>query len=241
MTSRTALLREKYLRRLPTAFCPGCGNGQILRAFIEAIDDLGIDKNKIVAVSGIGCSAWISSPYLRVDTLHTTHGRAIAFATGVALTRPDLYVVVFTGDGDGAGIGGNHLIHAARRGVNMLVILVNNGIYAMTGGQSAPTTPTGLKTKTHPTGFPERPFDIANLVLSAGADYVARWTTYHLIQLKNSIKEALNMKGFRFIEVISQCPTHFGRAIGITDPWTMIQKFKEMAEKGEIKVGVFRK
>jgi len=241
MASRTRYLREKYLRRLPTAFCPGCGNGQILRAFVEAVDELGIDKNKIVAVSGIGCSAWISSPYLRVDTLHTTHGRAIAFATGVALSRPDLKVVVFTGDGDGAGIGGNHLIHAARRGVNMLVILVNNGIYAMTGGQSAPTTPKGAKTKTHPTGFPERPFDVASLVLAAGADYVARWTTAHLVQLKNSIKEALEITGFRFIEVVSQCPTHFGRIIGVTDPWRMIMRFKELVDKGEITVGVFKR
>ncbi len=196
-----------------------------------------MDKNKIVAVSGIGCSAWISSPYLRVDTMHTTHGRAIAFATGIVLSRPDLKVIVLTGDGDGAGIGGNHLIHAARRGIDMLVILVNNGIYGMTGGQTAPTTPKGLRTRTHPRGNPERPFKVAELVAAAGADYVARWTTAHLVQLKDSIKKALKMKGFRFIEVISQCPTHFGRMIGVTDPWEMIQHFKKMAERGEIKVG----
>lgn len=210
--------RDKYVRSQPSAFCAGCGGGIILNCFLRAIDDLGLDKDKILAVSGIGCSAWIPSPNFNGDTLHTTHGRAIAFATGAKSFNPDLTTVVFTGDGDGAGIGGNHLIHAARRNIDMTVILVNNMSYAMTGGQYAPTTLHGETTVTSPYGNPESPFDITQLVRAAGASYVARWSTYHVIELTNSIKEALTHKGFSFIEVLSQCPTHQRRIFKLRGP-----------------------
>jgi 2-oxoglutarate ferredoxin oxidoreductase subunit beta len=207
--------RDKYVRSQPTAFCPGCGGGIILNCFLRAIDDIGIDRNKILAVSGIGCSAWIPSPTFKGDTLHTTHGRAIAFATGAKAYNPDLTTVVFTGDGDGAGIGGNHLIHAARRNIDLKVILVNNMSYAMTGGQIAPTTLHGETTVTSPYGNPEFPFDITQLVKAAGATYVAKWSTYHVVELTNAIKEALQHKGFSFIEVLSQCPTQQRRIFNL--------------------------
>ena len=205
--------RDKYVRSQPTAFCPGCGGGIILNCFLRAIDDLGLDQDKILAVSGIGCTAWI--PSFKGDTLHTTHGRAIAYATGAKAFNPDLTTVVFTGDGDGAGIGGNHLIHAARRNIDLKVILVNNMSYAMTGGQIAPTTMHGETTVTSPYGNPEFPFDITQLVKAAGATYVAKWSTYHVVELTNAIKEAIQHKGFSFIEVLSQCPTQQRRIFNL--------------------------
>lgn len=210
--------RDQYVRSQPSAFCPGCGGGIILNCFLRAIDDLGLEQDKILAVSGIGCTAWIPSPNFNGDTLHTTHGRAIAFATGAKAFNPDLTTVVFTGDGDGAGIGGNHLIHAARRNINLKVILVNNMSYAMTGGQIAPTTMHGETTVTSPYGNPEFPFDITQLVKAAGASYVAKWSTYHVIELTNAIKEALQHKGFSFIEVLSQCPTQQRRIFNLRGP-----------------------
>jgi len=207
--------RDKYVRSQPSAFCPGCGGGIILNCFLRAIDDLGLDKDKILAVSGIGCAAWIPSPNFKGDTLHTTHGRAIAFATGAKTYNPDLTTVVFVGDGDGAGIGGNHLIHAARRNIDLKVILVNNMSYAMTGGQIAPTTMHGETTVTSPYGNPEFPFDITQLVKAAGASYVAKWSTYHVLELTNAIKEAIQHKGFSFIEVLSQCPTQQRRIFNL--------------------------
>jgi 2-oxoglutarate ferredoxin oxidoreductase subunit beta len=210
--------RDLYVRRQPSAFCPGCGGGIILNCFVRAIDELGIDKDNILAVSGIGCSAWIPSPNFNGDTLHTTHGRAIAFATGAKTFNPELTTVVFVGDGDGAGIGGNHLIHAARRNIDLTVILVNNMSYAMTGGQIAPTTLHGETTVTSPYGNPESPFDIADLVRAAGASYVAKWSTYHVVELTRSIKEALEHKGFSFIEVLSQCPTQQRRIFNLRGP-----------------------
>jgi len=200
-------LKSEYIVENLNAFCPGCGNGMILNCFIRAIDEMGVNLNDILSVSGIGCSSWIPSPHFRGDTLHTTHGRAIAFATGAKVYNPNLRTVVFTGDGDGAGIGGNHLIHAARRNIGITCILVNNMNYAMTGGQIAPTTLHDAKTSTSPYGNPEQPFNIAKLVAAAGATYVAKWTTYHVMELTQSIKEALNNNGFSFIEVMSQCPT----------------------------------
>jgi 2-oxoglutarate ferredoxin oxidoreductase subunit beta len=210
--------RDRYVRSQPSAFCPGCGGGIILNCFLRAIDDLGLNQDKILAVSGIGCTAWIPSPNFNGDTLHTTHGRAIAFATGAKAFKPELTTVVFTGDGDGAGIGGNHLIHAARRNINLKVILVNNMSYAMTGGQIAPTTMHGETTVTSPYGNPEFPFDITQLVRAAGASYVAKWSTYHVIELTNSIKEAIQHKGFSFIEVLSQCPTQQRRIFNLGGP-----------------------
>ena len=210
--------RDQYVRSQPSAFCPGCGGGIILNCFVRAIDDLGLDQDKILAVSGIGCAAWIPSPNFNGDTLHTTHGRAIAFATGAKTFNPELTTVVFTGDGDGAGIGGNHLIHAARRNIDLKVILVNNMSYAMTGGQIAPTTLHGETTVTSPYGNPEFPFDITQLVKAAGASYVAKWSTYHVVELTNAIKEALQHKGFGFIEVLSQCPTQQRRIFNLRGP-----------------------
>ncbi len=210
--------REQYVRHQPSAFCVGCGDGTILNCFVRAIDELGIPKEKVLCVSGIGCSAWIPSPNFNGDTLHTTHGRALAFATGAKSFNSDLVTTVFTGDGDGAGIGGNHLIHAARRNVDITTILVNNMSYAMTGGQIAPTTPHGERTATSPYGNPESPFDIAKLAIAAGATYVAKWTTYHVVELTRSMREAIQNKGFSLIEVLSQCPTQQRRMFGMRDP-----------------------
>lgn len=219
----------KYLRKeaLPTALCPGCGGGTVLNAFANAIDQLGIDPRDLVVVSGIGCSAWIASPYFLADTLHTTHGRAIAYATGVKVVLPDKKVVVISGDGDLAGIGGNHLIHAARRNIDITVILVNNFIYGMTGGQVAPTTPFGAITTTSPYRNVEHPLNIAETVTSAGASYVARWTTFHVYQLIESIKRALSVKGFALVEAISQCPVQFGRRNRMKTPTEMLRWFQK--------------
>jgi len=225
-------LAEKYLRKeaLPTIFCPGCGDGQILYATIKAIDELGIRKD-LACVSGIGCSGWIPV-YLNVDVMHAIHGRAIAVAEGLKLSADDKKVIVFTGDGDCIGIGGNHFIHAARRNIDITVIMVNNYIYGMTGGQKAPTTPLKAYTKTSPYGNDERPFDSINLAIAAGATYVARWTTFHSQQLETSIKKAINHKGFSFIEVLSQCPTQAGRNIfNERDPWKIMQWFKNKTVK----------
>jgi 2-oxoglutarate ferredoxin oxidoreductase subunit beta len=182
-----------------------------------------------VCVAGIGCSGWIPSPFFDVDTLHVTHGRPIAFATGVKLANPELEVVVFTGDGDCSAIGGNHLIHAARRNIGVKVICVNNMIYGMTGGEVAPTTPRGIRTTTTPFGNLERPFDLSKLVVAAGGTFVARWTTYHVARLVASMKTALNRRGFSFLEVVSQCPVHYGRRIGITDPVEMMRWFQKQS------------
>lgn len=189
--------------------------------------DLGHDDfNGFAFVSGIGCSSWIISPHFKADTLHTTHGRAIAFATGLKLAKPELKVVVISGDGDLAAIGGNHLIHAARRNIDMTVICSNNYIYGMTGGQVSSTTFSGDRTSTSPYGNPERPFDLARLVAAAGANYVARWTTAHPVQASRAIKTALEKKGFTFVEMISQCPTAYGRRAKVGGPVDMIKWFK---------------
>lgn len=184
------------------------------------------DLGKFVFCSGIGCSSWIPSPYFKADSLHVTHGRSIPVALGVKLMRPDLNVVVFGGDGDIVGIGLSHLIHAARRNLDVTVVMVNNMIYGMTGGHAAPTTPLKTPTTTTPYGSFERPLDASRLVVEAGACYVARWTTVHVGQLKESFKAALKTKGFAFVEVVSQCPTAFGRRVGFKDAGEMLQWFK---------------
>jgi len=219
----------KYVREgfLSTTSCSGCGNGIIAQSVLRAIDELKIDIDDFVFVSGIGCAAWIPSPFFNADVLHTTHGRPIAFATGVKLSNPKLKVMVISGDGDLVAIGGNHFIHAARRNIDLTVICVNNGIYGMTGGQVGPTTPFGLKTTTTPYGNLERPFDLPKLAEAAGAVYVARWTTYHVRQLTKSIKKATQKGGFSFIEVVSQCPVQFGRRTGAGDAVTMMQGYKK--------------
>ena len=230
LTESDVHFARAYLREeaLPSPFCPGCGNGEIANAFLKAVRSLGHeDLSRFSFISGIGCGAWIPSPHFKADTLHTTHGRAIAFATGLKLSRPELNVVVISGDGDLAAIGGNHLIHAARRNIDMTVICSNNYIYGMTGGQMGPTTFTGDRTSTSPYGNPERPFDLARLVAAAGANYVARWTTAHPNQASRSIKTALERKGFSFIEMISQCPTAYGRRTKSGGPVEMIEWFKK--------------
>jgi len=221
---------KKYLRPLPLPFCAGCGAFTVMSEFLRAVHELGYENlDKFVFCSGIGCSSWIPSPYFEADSIHTLHGRSIPVATGIKLMRPDLNVVVFGGDGDIVGIGLSHFIHAARRNMDMLVIMVNNMIYGMTGGQVAPTTPLKAKTTTTPYGSFENPLDSARLAVTAGACYVARWTTAHSTQLKESIKKALNVKGFKFIEAISQCPTAYGRRVGFKDAAQMLKWFKENA------------
>jgi 2-oxoglutarate ferredoxin oxidoreductase subunit beta len=218
-----------YLREemLPTVFCEGCGCGTVLNGYAHAMDELGIRSEDLISVTGIGCSSWIPSPYLKSDTLHTTHGRAIAFATGIKMMRPDKHVVVIAGDGDLAGIGGNHLIHAARRNIGLSVFLINNFIYGMTGGQLSPTTPTGMRTATSPYENVEYPLNIAELVAAAGANYVARWTTYHVFPLMESMQNAMKKDGFSFIEIYTQCPTSYGRRIGWRKAEDFLNHFKE--------------
>jgi len=220
-----------YLREemLPTVFCEGCGCGTVLNGYAHAMDELGIRSEDLISVTGIGCSSWIPSPYLKGDTLHTTHGRAIAFATGVKIMRPDKHVVVIAGDGDLAGIGGNHLIHAARRNIGLSVFLVNNFIYGMTGGQVSPTTPVGIPTATSPYKNVEYPFNIAELVAAAGANYVARWSTYHVFPLMESMQNAMKKDGFSFIEIYTQCPTSYGRRIGWRKGEDFLNHFKDTA------------
>ncbi len=209
-----------------TANCPGCGNGILAQSILRAIEELHLTLDDFVFVSGIGCAAWIPSPSFYADVLHTTHGRPIAFATGIKAALPHKRVMVISGDGDLTAIGGNHLIHAARRNIDITVFCVNNGIYGMTGGQVAPTTPLGLTTVTTPFGNAENPFDICELVKGAGASFIARWTTYHPRQLVKTAKKAIQKKGFAFVEVLSQCPVEFGRKTGLGNAVQMLEWFK---------------
>ncbi len=224
---------RKYLRPhvKRTTTCPGCGNGIASQALLRAIDRLaqedGLSMDDFVFVSGIGCSAWIPSPIYAADTLHTTHGRPVAFATGIKLSLPDQKVVVASGDGDLTAIGGNHLIHAARRNIDLTVVMINNGIYGMTGGQTAPTTPRGLSTVSQPYGGMEPCFDVAPMVAAAGAPYVARWTTFQPRQLSKAIQKGIRKKGFAFIEVVSQCPVQYGRASGLGKAVDILKHFKD--------------
>jgi len=196
-----------------------------LHAYADALEETGIDLNKVATISGIGC-AGRASGYVNTDAFHTSHGRALPFATGVGISRPDIKPVVISGDGDLFSIGGNHLIHAARRNIDVLVICSNNFNYGMTGAQFGPTTPSETKTPTSPYGNIENPFNLVALVASAGATYVSRWTVMHPIQLKNSIKRGLQKKGFSFIEVISPCTTGYGRLNRMT-PLDMMRNLKE--------------
>ena len=242
-----------YLRedRLPHIFCPGCGNGTIMNAFIKGMEKAEMDFDSVAMVSGIGCSSRIPG-YMDCDSLHTTHGRALSFATGLKVSNPDLNVVVFSGDGDAASIGGNHLIHAARRNINLTVICVNNNIYGMTGGQISPTSPKGSFGTTAPYGTDDSPFKLAELVAAAGATYSARWTTLQIENLVGSIKTGLKNKGFSFIEVVSPCPTYYGRKIKLRTPTAMAvtikintvfkseaERMKEKDLEGKIVVGEF--
>ncbi len=201
-----------YLReqKFPHIWCPGCGHGIVMKAILRAVDKMGWQKDDVVLVSGIGCSSRMPG-YVDFNTLHTTHGRALAFATGVKMANPRLHVVVVSGDGDATAIGGNHFIHAARRNIDMTLVVMNNYIYGMTGGQVSPTTPLGKKASTAPYGNLERPFDIAGLAAAAGATFVARGTAYNAIQLGRFVERALAKKGFAVVEAMSPCPTVYGR------------------------------
>jgi 2-oxoglutarate ferredoxin oxidoreductase subunit beta len=207
-----------YMRidHLPQIWCPGCGNGVIMRDVAVAIDELihdeeePINREDIVIVSGIGCSSRAAG-YLDFNSIHTTHGRAIAFASGIKMANPKLHVIVLTGDGDCSAIGGNHLIHAARRNLGLTVICFNNDIYGMTGGQYSPTTPNGDRATTAPYGNVDRPFDIANLASGAGASFSARGDVYHARETIDIIKQAIRHKGFSLVDVYSICPTYYGR------------------------------
>ena len=196
--------------RLPHIWCPGCGLGTALTCFLSALRKSGLDLDKVSVVSGIGCTGRVAG-YVRLDSFHTTHGRAIPFATGLKLANPELKAVVFSGDGDLVTIGGNHFIHAARRNMDLTVICVNNFNYGMTGGQAGATTPIGGITTTSPYGNYEYPFNVSSLAAASGAVYVARWTVLHARRLERSMVEALLKPGFSLVEVISPCPTGFGR------------------------------
>ena len=221
---------EKYFRqnRLPHLWCPGCGNGTAMKSIVQAIETKNLDQDKTIIVSGIGCSSRASG-YMNFDTLHTAHGRAIPFATGIKLANPELNVVVITGDGDCTAIGGNHFIHGARRNVDLTVIMFNNHIYGMTGGQASPMTPLHKKATTAPYGTVDRPFDACHLAEAAGATYVARSTAFHVKHLADMIAAGFDNKGFSFIEAVVQCPTAFGRKNKMGDAPDMMKWMRDTA------------
>jgi 2-oxoglutarate ferredoxin oxidoreductase subunit beta len=238
---------DRYLRRelLPTVWCPGCGNGSIVQALAMALARIGREPEDVVVVGGIGCSG--RTPfYLATNALHTTHGRALAFATGLKLARPDLEVVVTSGDGDSLAIGGNHFIHAARRNLDVTLLLFNNAIYGMTGGQAAPTTPTGSRTSTSPgSGSTERSFDAVELAMAAGATFVARTTTFDVQEMPLYIERAIRHRGFSMVEIITQCPTYYGRLNRLGEAPAMLVWERDMTgepsdDQHGWKTGVFR-
>ncbi len=212
--------------RLPHIWCPGCGIGIGLGCFIQALKEAELGLDRLCLVSGIGCTGRVAG-YVKCDSFHTTHGRAIPFATGLHLANPELQVVVFSGDGDLTAIGGNHLIHAARRNVDLTVVCINNFNYGMTGGQAGPTSQDGARTSTTPKGNVEGAFNLPYLVASAGATYVARWTVLDLGRLRRSMVEALAHEGFAFIEVISPCPIYYGRFNRLGDALGELRYYKE--------------
>jgi 2-oxoglutarate ferredoxin oxidoreductase subunit beta len=228
-------LIHKYLRhekKFPHVWCPGCGNGIVLGALIRAIDRTGFSQDEIVLVSGIGCSGRLSV-YVDFNTLHTTHGRALTFATGVKLANPRLQVIVVMGDGDATAIGGNHFIHAARRNLNLTAIIINNSTYGMTGGQYSPTTPYGALSATSLYGNLEQAFSIAELAVTAGAAWVGRSTVYHATHLDQLMEQAILKRGFAVVEVISHCHTLYGRKNKMGGPVEMMRWQKEVAVRVE--------
>ena len=245
---------DRYVRveSLPTVWCPGCGNGSIVQALGEALGRLGLPPERVAVVGGIGCSG--RTPfYVRTHAMHTTHGRALAFATGLKMAQPSLHVVVTMGDGDALAIGGNHFIHAARRNIDLTVLLYNNGVYGMTGGQAGPTTPEGARTTTSPLGSIEPPFDTVELALAAGATYVARTTTFDMQEMPLRILEAIAHPGLAVVEILTQCPTYFGRMNRIGDAADMLLWERDLSEPGgavllrredvvgPLRTGVFRR
>jgi len=222
------MLIKSYLRErfFPHIWCPGCGHGMVLNGLLRAIEKLGLSKNEIVMVSGIGCSSRITG-YVDFHTLHTIHGRALAFATGVKMARPELNLIVPMGDGDALAIGGNHFIHAARRNIDITAIVMNNRIYGMTGGHFSPLSGENIRATTAPYLTIDPSFDVVELAKAAGATFVARTTTYHIQQMTDIIQQAVVHKGFSVVEILSQCPTYFGRKNKVGDAVDMIQYFKE--------------
>jgi len=216
-------LRERFF---PHMWCPGCGHGIILNSMLRAIEQLGMSKNEIVMVSGIGCSSRISG-YVDFHTLHTIHGRALAFATGVKLGLPELNVIVPMGDGDALAIGGNHFIHAARRNIDITAIVMNNRIYGMTGGQFSPLSGLGVLATTAPYKNIDHDFDVAEISRAAGATFVARTTTYHVQQMTELVKKAILHEGFSVVEILTQCPTYFGRKNRKGSAAEMMMLYKE--------------
>ncbi len=234
MAEATKLI-HKYLRhdkKFPHVWCPGCGNGILLGSLIRGIDRTGIEKDDIVIVSGIGCSGRLSV-YVDFNTLHTTHGRALTFATGIKLANPKLNVIVIMGDGDATAIGGNHFIHAARRNLDLTAIVVNNNIYGMTGGQYSPTTPYGAMAATALYGNIEHAFSIAELAVMAGAGMVSRGTVYHAAMLDDLIEKAILRRGFAVVEVMSHCHIQYGRRNQMGDAVEMLRLQKEAAVRAE--------
>jgi 2-oxoglutarate ferredoxin oxidoreductase subunit beta len=220
---------HEYLRhdkKFPHVWCAGCSNGIVLGAIIRAIAEMQLNRDDIVMVSGIGCSSRMPV-YVDFNTLHTLHGRAIAYATGVKMYKPNMKVIVITGDGDCTAIGGNHLIHAARRNIDLTVILINNNIYGMTGGQASPTTPHDAIATTAPYGNIEPDFNICNLAIGAGASFVARTTAFHSQETQNYVKEALNHPGFSLLEVVSACPVIYGRLNKKGSPADMMKDMRD--------------
>lgn len=220
-----------YLRpgQLPSVWCPGCGNGVVVKALIQAVRNLELDRDRTVVVGGIGCSG--RTPFLLdFNTMHTTHGRALAFATGIKLVRPDLHVIVVMGDGDASAIGGNHLIHACRRNIGLTAIVFNNAIYGQTGGQLAPTTPHRKRSTTTPWGNVEEAFDLAQLALGAGAGFVARTTTFDFPQMVDFIQRGIAHRGFALVEVMTTCPTYFGRLNDLREPYDMLHFVKDATQ-----------
>lgn len=220
---------HRYLRhdkKFPHVWCPGCGNGTVLGDLLRAIYHLEITKDEIVMVSGIGCSSRMPV-YVDFNTLHTTHGRAIAYATGIKFSNPKLKTLVVTGDGDAAAIGGNHFIHACRRNIDITIIIINNSIYGMTGGQASPTTPIGKFATTAPYGAVEPTFDLCKLAIGAGASFVARTTAYHTTEARKIFEKALMKKGCSVVEVITQCPVAYGKMNNLSTAVQMLNWQKE--------------
>jgi len=235
----------EYLRhhkKFPHVWCAGCGIGIVMGSLLRSVQKLELNQDDVAVVSGIGCTGRMPV-YMDFNTLHTTHGRALAFATGLKLARPEMEVIVVMGDGDALAIGGNHFIHAARRNINLTAIVVNNSIYGMTGGQSSPTTPLGAMSATAPYGHIEPPFPICELAMAAGASFVARSTVYHVTELDRLMEQAIRKRGFALLEVVSYCHTTFGRANNLQSPIQMmrllkdnsitVQAAKKQAEQGQ--------
>ncbi len=235
MLERAEIVRKEYLRhdkKFPHVWCPGCGNGIVMGAMLRAIHSLELSKDEVVLASGIGCSGRMPT-YADFNTIHTTHGRALTFSTGIKLANPELTVLTVMGDGDSTAIGGNHFIHAARRNLNLTAIIINNSTYGMTGGQYSPTTPFGSVSATSVYGHVEHAFSIAELAATAGASFVARSTVYHATHLEEMIKLAIQKRGFSVMEIISNCHVQYGKKNKLGGAVQMINSYKDNAIKVE--------